>query len=394
MAGRVLLGSRGVNQPDRLSRSYATWLLYAVFASMAFLLNGMGAVLAPLQKELGVSRGEVAFYPSLFAVGLIVIGLAGGPFVNRIGRMGALRLAIAGLLVGGLLIAAPEHLATLGGALLLGLGAALLIQLVPAVLSAIQPQAPAAAIGEANGLASAASVLAPLAVSAALIAGLGWRTGYLALPLIALAAVALPAWRLPLQDAPKTEAGSNFAESTPMFGRWVDLVLAVSVEFCMVFWAASAFIAWDHASLSQAPALASLFLVGMAAARGMSAMIIRRVPDQRVLMLACTGVAAAGFALFWAAPALALAAAGLLMAGLGVALLYPTAITRLIAAWPSTPDKAAARAALGSGIAIGGAPFLLAQLSDTFGLRTAFLIVPVLIVVLALRVGSAASAAR
>jgi fucose permease len=383
-----------VDQPRTLSRGYATWLLYGVFACMAYLLNGMGAVLAPLQRELRVSRGEVAFYPSLFAVGLIVVGLAGGPFMNRVGRASALRLAIVGMLVGGLLIAAPERLATWLGALLLGLGAALLIQLVPAVLAAIQAQAPAAAIGEANGLASAASVLAPLAVSAALVAGLGWRTGYLAPPLIALALIALPAWRLPLQDAPKPVAGSQAAEATPIFGRWVDLVVAVSVEFCMVFWAVSAFITWDHASLSQAPALASLFLVGMAIARGMSSTIIRRVPDQKALMLACTAVAAAGFVLFWAAPSLSLAAAGLLVAGLGVALLYPTTITRLIAAWPSMPDRAAARAALGSGIAIGGAPFLLAQLSDSFGLRTAFLIVPVLLLVFAVRIGTVASATR
>lgn len=361
---------------------------------MAYLLNGMGAVLAPLQRELRVSRGEVAFYPSLFALGLVVVGLAGGPFVNRIGRVAALRLAIAGMLSGGLLIAAPARVATLLGALLLGLGAALLIQLVPAVLSALQPQAPTAAIGEANGLASATSVLAPLAVSAALVAGLGWRTGYLAPPLIALALIALPAWRLPLQDAPTPVAGSTSAKPVPVFGRWIDLLLAVSVEFCMVFWAASAFIAWDRASLSQAPALASLFLVGMAIARGMSATIIRRVPDQRVLMLACTGVAAAGFVLFWAAPALMLAAAGLLVAGLGVALLYPTTVTRVIQAWPSMPDRAAARAALGSGIAIGGAPLLLAQLSDSLGLRTAFLIVPALLVVLAVRSRRAASATR
>lgn len=377
-----------MDQPRTLSRGYATWLLYGVFACMAFLLNGMGAVLAPLQKELHVSRGEVAFYPSLFAVGLIVVGLAGGAFVNRIGRSAALRLAIAGMLVGGLLIAAPARVATLLGALLLGLGAALLIQLVPAVLSAFQPQAPAAAIGEANGLASAASVLAPLAVSAALVAGLGWRTGYLAPPLIALALIALPAWRLPLQDAPKPVAGSQSAEAVPIFGRWIDLVVAVSVEFCMVFWAASAFISWDRASLSQAPALASLFLVGMAVARGMSATIIRRVPDQRAIVLACTGVAAAGFVLFWAAPTLTLAAAGLLVAGVGVALLYPTTVSRVIAAWPAAPDRAAALAALGSGVAIGGAPLLLAQVSDAIGLRTAFLIVPVLLVLLAIRGGT------
>ena len=84
---------------------------------------------------------------------------------------------------------------------------------------------------------------------------------------------------------------------------------------------------------------------------------------------------------------LALAAAGLLVAGLGVALLYPTTISRVIAAWPHAPDRAAARAALGSGLAIGGAPFLLAQMSDAIGLRAAFLIVPALLLVLAARVG-------
>src|SRR5487761_205628 len=105
-----MLGSRVVDQPKGLSRGYATWLLYAVFACMAFLLNGMGAVLAPLQRELRVSRGEVAFYPSLFALGLIIIGLAGGPFVKRIGRATALKLAIMGLLVGGLLIATPVRI--------------------------------------------------------------------------------------------------------------------------------------------------------------------------------------------------------------------------------------------------------------------------------------------
>jgi MFS family permease len=352
---------------------------------MAFLLNGLGAVLAPLQKDLRVTRGEVAFYPSLFAVGLIVVGLAGGPFVGRIGRAPALRLAIAIVMVGGLLIAAPAHIATLFGALLLGLGAALLIQLVPAVLAAAHPDAATAAIGEANGLASAASVLAPLAVSLALVVGLGWRIGYLALPLLALAAITLPIWRLEIPDATASKLRAASSLPAPMLGRWTDLLLAVSIEFCMVFWAASAFIAWDHASLSQAPALASLFLVGMAAARVMSARIIRRLPDPRTLIVVCIAVATAGFALFWAAPNLGLAAMGLLVAGLGVALLYPTTVSRVIAAWPHEPDRSAALAALGSGLAIGGAPFLLAQVSDATGLRTAFLIVPVLLLALALR---------
>jgi len=374
-----------------VSRGYSTWLLYGTFGSMAFLLNGLGAVLAPLQKDLHVNRGDVAFYPSLFAAGLIVVGLAGGPFVGRIGRAPALRLAIATMMFGGLLIAAPAHIATLLGALLLGLGAAVMIQVVPAVLAAAHPKAPTAAIGEANGLASAASILAPLAVSAALAAGFGWRVGYLVIPMVVLAAITVPIWRISIPDAPAADEQIASGPSAPMLGRWVDLLLSVSVEFCMIFWAASAFIAWDQASPSQAPALASLFLVGMAVARVMSARIIGRLPDPRILVLVCAAVAAAGFALFWAAPNVWLAAAGLLATGLGIALLYPTTISRVIAAWPQAPDRSAAVAALGSGIAIGGAPFLLAQISDRTGLRTAFVIVPILLLVLAVRAGRSAS---
>jgi len=383
-----------VERTGRLSRGHATWLLYGVFSSMAFLLNGLGAVLPPLQRELHVSRGQVAFYPSLFAFGLVVVGLAGGQLVGRIGRATALRLAIAAIILGALLIATPVQVATLLGALLVGLGSALLIQLVPAILSAAQPQAPAAAIGEANGLASATSVLAPLAVSVSLAAGLGWRIGYLAAPLMALAALALPALRLTVPDAPRPAEDPRSGAASPMLGRWLDLLLAVSVEFCMVFWAASAFIAWDRATLSQAPALASLFLVGMAIARALSARIIGRIPDQRALILVCTAAALAGFALFWGAPTLTLAATGLLVTGLGVALLYPTTVSRVIAAWPQAPDRASARAALGSGLAIGVAPFVLAQLSDRIGLRAAFLIVPALLLVLAVRDGRVYSSPR
>jgi fucose permease len=361
---------------------------------MAFLLNGLGAVLEPLQKDLHVSRGAVAFYPSLFAVGLLVVGVAGGRFMSWIGREAALRLALAAMLLGGLLFAIPAQVGTWLGALVVGLGAALLIQLVPAVFTALHPRASAAAIGEANGLASAASILAPLAVAGALTAGFGWRTGYLAAPLLALAAMTLPAWRLRIPNAPTSTQATHAGVLAPMLGRWVDLLVAVSVEFCMVFWAASAVIAWNHASPSQAPALASLFLLGMATARALSIQVIRRMPDQRALILACTAGATAGFALFWAAPTLIFAAAGLLMAGLGVALLYPTTLSRVVAAWPQAPDRAAARAALASGIAIGGAPFLLAQISDVAGLRRAFLIVPGLLLVLAIRGGKPESGIR
>jgi MFS family permease len=374
-----------VDRPGGLSRGSATWLLYIVLSCLSFLLNGMGAILVPLQKDLHVDRAEVAFYPTLFAVGLLMVGVVGGRVVEWIGRPAALRLSIGAMILGGLLLATSTHALTLVGALLLGIGGAMLIQLIPALLMALHSHAPAAAVGEANGLASGASVLAPLAVAGALAVGLGWRAGYLAAPLLILALVLLPTWRIPLPVAEARPHDAPPVKEEGLLGPWIEVVFSVSVEFCMVFWAASAVTEWHHASDGLAPAVAALFLVGMAVGRSLAVPITRRMPDAKILMLVCIVVAATGFMIFWSAPVLPLAAVGLTIAGLGVALLYPTTVSRTIAAWPHAPDRAAARAALASGVAIGGAPFVLARLADLTGLRAAYLVVPVLLIALAVR---------
>jgi predicted MFS family arabinose efflux permease len=364
-----------------LTRDGPTWLLYAVLACLGFMLNGLGAVLAPLQADLQVSRAQVAFYPSLFAAGLLAVGAFGGPLVARAGRPLALQAALAALMLGGSLLAVPARAITLAGAVLLGAGGALLIQLVPALLAGLHPQAVTAAVGEANAVSSTASVVAPLAVAAALASGLGWRLGYLAFPLVALAVLLLWARRTALPAPPDPRPGSpaGCGSATPMLGRWTDVLLAVSAEFCMVFWAPSALADWHGATADQAPAVAALFLVGMAGGRALAAPVTRWLPAARAVLLAGSSLATAGFAVFWAAPTLALASVGLLVAGLGVALLYPATVSRAVAAWPHAPDRAAARAALASGLAIGGAPYLLARLADATGLRPAYLLVPALL---------------
>jgi MFS family permease len=360
-------------------------LLYVVLSCMSFLLNGLGAILVPLQKDLHVGRDQVAFYPTLFAVGLLIVGVLGGKIVGMVGRAVALQVSMGGMLLGGVMLATSAQVLTLLGALMLGLGGALLIQLIPTILAALHPQAPAAAVGEANGLASGASVLAPLAVAGALAAGLGWRVGYLVAPLVFLVLVLWPVWRAPLPVAVAPAHDAPLGRTRELIGPWFEVVFAVSVEFCMVFWAASAVTEWHGASDGLAPAVAALFLVGMAAGRSFAVPITARLRDERVLMLLCTGVAAAGFAIFWLAPVLPVAGVGLAVTGLGVALLYPTTVSRTVAAWPHAPDRAAARGALASGVAIGGAPFVLARLADLVGLRAAYLVVPLLLAALATR---------
>src|SRR5262249_18099931 len=147
---------------------------------------------------------------------------------------------------------------------------------------------------------SAASVLAPLAVAGALAGGLGWRAGYLAAPLGLLAVVALFAWHVPIPDAAQPHDDTPIGSRAALIGPWIGVVRAVSVEFCMVFWAASAVGDWHHASAGLAPAVASLFLVGMAVGRSFAVPVSRRLRGHRPLMLTCVAIAGGGFALFWA----------------------------------------------------------------------------------------------
>ncbi len=371
-----------------LERDRSTLLLYAALGVLGYLLNGLGSVLEPLQRQLHVHRSDVAFYPSLFAFALIVVGLLAGRALEQLGHRLTLVAAIVGLLAGATLLAMPVRLVTLAGALLLGVGGALMVQVVPAALSERHQADPAVAIGEANAVASFASVIAPAAVAGAVALGLEWWAGYL-LPVVPAAAIILAflmrgglfrretggGVRLQARIGPGLEPG-------PLPGRWMDVFLAVSVEFCLVFWAADAFREWHHAGDATAPALAAAFLVGMALGRTWAARAIGGRHPLSVVLAACA-TATLGFGVFWALPETAGAAAGLLLTGAGVALLYPVTLARLIAAWPFAPDRAAARGALASGVAIGVAPLALARVADAIGLRVAYLIVPVLLTVLA-----------
>jgi fucose permease len=344
-----------IDAPSALSRDDGTVLLYAGMGLLGYLLNGLGSVLAPLQQELHVDRAQVAFYPSLFAAALLVVGLAGGPVVRRAGHRRSLVAASGGLAAGAALLSAPGRGLTLAGAVLLGCGGALMVQVVPAALTDRHPAAAPAAIGEANAVASAASVAAPASPS--------------------------PASPSP---APGLEPG-------PLPGRWADLLLAVSVEFCLVFWAASAFSEWHGAGGAAASAYVSVLLLGMAVVRAAATRLVAGRHPLSVIVTGCL-VAGAGFGVFWGSPVTAGCVLGLFVTGAGIGLLYPMTLARVVAAWPHARDHASARAALASGLAIGVAPLALAALADRTGLRAAYLIVPALLVTLAVHASLARAA--
>ena len=368
-------------------RGRLTWILFGVGGCFAYLLNGIGSILTPMQRELGVSRGEVALLPTLFALGLVVVGLIGGPAVRRIGRQAAIRGAMIGVAVGAVLVAGPGWPLALIGATILGGSCAVLVQLMPVLIGALHPRRTTAIIAEQSAVNSFAAVIAPLAVGAALAVSVGWRLGYLWPAVIVMCLLPLVRG---LPAGPSAGPGSTRRlDRRPIdrafWSRWLDVLIAVSAEFCVLFWIASAFTTWYAVSTDAAVLWASTFVMGMAVGRAMGTPVTRRIADRSMIVTLGCCLALLGFVVFWAAGALPISAVGAVVLGLGIALLYPVTITALMRARPADPDGASARGTLASGLAIGCAPFVLAATSDQTGLHVAYLIVPILLGTLLIR---------
>jgi predicted MFS family arabinose efflux permease len=86
-----------------------------------------------------------------------------------------------------------------------------------------------------------------------------------------------------------------------------------------------------------------------------------------------------GFLIFWASPMVAASLVGLFLTGLGTSAQFALFSLRLLRFAKDKPDLAIGVSALGAGVAIGCAPFLIGSLSDQKGIATSLLLVPVFI---------------
>jgi MFS family permease len=78
-------------------------------------------------------------------------------------------------------------------------------------------------------------------------------------------------------------------------------------------------------------------------------------------------LAIAGATIAWVSTVSALSGAGLFLAGLGVAGLYPLGVAAALAAAPAQPTLAATRLTLASGVAVLVAPLALGTIADALG---------------------------
>ncbi len=371
-----------MNNTPTFQRNLLTWLAYLMLALYAYFINVIGPITPFLKEELGLTYTVSSLHYTAFALGILLVGFGGHTVIQRIGRTRALWLGAFGLSAGALLLllgrTAPL---TIGAAFGMGLIGSLILIIVPSALSDQHGESRAVALSEANVIASILSTAAPLMVGWTATLPGGWRLalGFAALaPFLML--LGLGRARLP-QSAPTQAASAPASQALPalFWVYWVAIVLSVAVEFCLISWSADFLEKTLNLPLTDAAKAVSLFLAAMIVGRVTVSRLVLRF-SVRGVVIASVLVASLGFGLFWLSGAIVPSLAGLFLAGLGVAGLYPLLLSLAMGVAGSNTTQASARTTLASGTAILILPLALGRLADLAGIRSAYAIVGVLLI--------------
>lgn len=361
-------------------RDRLTWLMYIMLAGLAYQQGILGPLMPFLRDELQMSYtlGGVLF--TAIAIGMIFSGLISDRVARRIGRRAMFWLGGAGYVVGSIAIAlSPSFPFAFAAILLNSVFTSFSITAVNATLSDHHGVARTRAIAEANVAAAASSAVSPLLIGLFQTSGLGWRWALFATVLI-MGGIAAVFANQPIPDQrPTSDTGTLARGSLPgsFWLYWLVAVCVVAFEWCFVVWGADYLADVVGFSPTVASTTMGAYLGGVVLGRAIGSVLARWWAARR-LLVGALAIAIAGFLLFWLAPTALLAVVGLGIAGLGVANLFPLAVSLAVEESGGLTNQATARVSMAVGTAIFAAPLVLGALADRFTLQEAFAIVPVI----------------
>lgn len=367
------------------SRDRFTWMAYFMLAYYAFLLATLGPLMPFLRSELNLNYTVAGLHLSAFAMGMIGAGLITDRLTQRWGRQPVFWLGGLGMALGGVgLTVSGQPVWSIASILAMGFLGTLMLALIQTTLSDHHGEQRAIALTEANVGASLSASLAPVFVGSFERWGLSWRLALL-LGVVAFVWLAVRFRRQPL---PERQAVSNRAQaagqSLPLvfWAYWLVIFVGVSIEWCLIFWGADFLEKVIGLSQVDATTMMSIFLGAMVVGRFVGSRLSRLFPGATLLLLAL-GITVIGFPIFWLARFAPLNLAGLFIAGLGVANMFPLTLAVALNVVPAQADVASPRISLGGGTAILLAPLILGWTADQLNIQNAYGIVAVLAVMAA-----------
>jgi fucose permease len=344
-----------------------TWTAYAYLSVIGFYLYVIGALTPYLRDELHLTAVQAALHPSSMAVGMVSAGAIADVLERRLGARRAGLLAVGLVVIAAVAVASAAALpVTLAGAFGIGLGGGAVLSAVNQALGRPGGIGPEVRLARANTWSMMAAFAAPVLIAALAASTLGWRAVPL-LPLVVPVALELVGG-LSVGPTPARSAATGPARLPRTFWvAWAFVAVAVSLEFSYVAWGSSIVSAQTGVSLEAATAIAALFLAGMLAGRiALGARLVGTARLRRWMELALL-VAAVGGVIVWVSDGTTASGAGMVLAGLGTATLYPLGLALALGRAGGASNAAGARLTLASGLAILVAPLALGAVSDAFG---------------------------
>jgi fucose permease len=346
-------------------------LAFGAFIAIGLNDGGTGVLLPSLQAQYQVDKATISLLFLAGSAGYLGAAFMSGLLVEWLGLRRFLLLgALACLLGTGLLSTAPPFVAVLLALIGLGFGVAILDAGLNAYIAGLPGAAPL--LNYLHAFYGAGALLGPLVASAILAAAWGWSRVYLVWAAVSLSLLAGIAVIFQRPAAPPAAEGPNV-----LLAALRQRAVGLAALFLMLYVGSEVSLgSWSYSFLTEERHLADLpagwavsgFWLGLTLGR----LILGRLADrlgQARLIQGCLAGLAAGVLLVWLAPAGALAALGLVLAGFSLGPIYPTSIALLATLVPARllPSAVGFVASAGS---VGAAffPWLAGNLAARFGL--------------------------
>jgi len=355
------------------------WYIASQLGILGFFMGGFGPAQPLLQSDQGTSGLVAGLHGTSLGFSSLIAGQLNARLVHRFGRFTTSWIGMLTFLAGalGFIVLQPPAL-TISATALIGFGVTVMINNGVTFLSHNHARNSTVAIAQANGFNSSMYLLGTVTIGTLASLGLSWRLGlFIVFPL------ALLAYKVSKRHINEIHEKSESGRQRGALGKrywigWIGLTFAISAEFSTTFWSAAHLREKFSLSSGNATTAVLCFALGMALGRWYGTLVFPRIDvDVRTLILII--IQFFGFIVFWASPIVPLSLIGLFLTGLGTSAQFALFSLRLLRFASDKPDLAIGVSALGAGVAIGCAPFLIGSLSDQVGIASSFLLVPLFI---------------
>ena len=368
--------------PATIKRDRFFWTIALQTLVVNFFLGGFGPSQPLLRADQGTSLTIAGLHGTAMGIASILSGLTIPYLAHRFGRANAgwLGLIIFSFGLLALALVQPVQL-TILAALVTGYGCSTVINSFVVSLNGHYGAMAPIAVAQANGVASAGYVLGTFTIGTiAQTAPDFWRLGLVVILPVALYLYFFRREKSAEAHVPTSEGPQSGKLSAAFWITWIGFIATISTEFATAFWAAA--LVRDRTDATAAISTIAIMAlgIGMAIGRFFGGRVMHKLSLDHQLT-AVLLLQLFSFFGIWLSHNLAISLVALLLNGLGISMQFALTSLRLISHSQGRPELAIGKSSLAAGIAIGGAPFLLGVLGDSFGISRAYMMVPVLILI-------------